>query len=68
MSPTKISHAILVMLNALYGISQFYFTDISICLPRCQIYADLIYDATNCAAYNVIGFIDGKLLQIACPT
>jgi DDE superfamily endonuclease len=68
MSPTKISHGILVMLNSLYEISQLYFTDISIWLPRCQMYADLIYDQTNGAAYNVIGFIDGTLRRIARPT
>jgi hypothetical protein len=56
------------MLNGLYAISQLYFNDISIWLPRCQFYADLIYDATGGAAYNVIGFIDGTLRQIARPT
>jgi nuclease HARBI1 len=56
------------MLNGIYEISQFYFNDLSIWLPRCQMYANLIYDATNGAACNIIGFIDGTLRCIARPT
>jgi hypothetical protein len=67
MSHAKICHTIKVMVNGLYQISQLYFSDISIWIPRMPLYADLIWDATSGAAINVFGFIDGTLKKTCRP-
>jgi hypothetical protein len=60
-SHVKICNTIKLMVDGLYTISNLYFNDMSIWIPRMPLYSDLIWDVTSGAATDVIGFIDGTL-------